>query len=409
MLKDSMLDQWLAADLNVLIEGPHGIGKTEQVIACMKRNNVKYIYLSASTMDPYLDFVGIPRVVEKDGKNELDFIQKSVFADGFEVIVIDELNRAPKKVMNALMELIQFKTVNGKPVSNVRAVWAMINPVDEEDTYNVERLDPAQEDRFQIKISLPSGPQETYFTKKHGELGKVAVAWYKKLDAVIKKKNVISPRRLEYAIVAHNKGIDISYVLPNSVNSKELKAEFIRAGHMDKVNKLATESNAEIEKALTGPGTGNLREAVLDEICNGKFPLGALEVFGDEEVTKSLKSPRVLSWFTTQLTKDNDKIIDICKTMSASALSAHKLQDAYIEAIGRIDKKNKMKAAATDKEVNELRKKCVDFILKRDTEETLEFLRANKTQILADTLSRQIVERFSKDKNKPEFLTAILS
>ena len=64
MITESLLDSWIRTSQNVLLVGAHGIGKTEQVLAAMKRNNIKYAYFSASTMDPFVDFVGVPRVIE---------------------------------------------------------------------------------------------------------------------------------------------------------------------------------------------------------------------------------------------------------------------------------------------------------------------------------------------------------
>ena len=42
--------------------------------------------------------------------------------------IFDELNRAKPKVRNAVMELIQFRSINGIKFNNLRMIWAAINP-----------------------------------------------------------------------------------------------------------------------------------------------------------------------------------------------------------------------------------------------------------------------------------------
>ena len=44
---------------------------------------------------------------------------------------MDEFSRAHKKVRNAVMELIQFKSINGRKFKNLKIVWAAINPDDD--------------------------------------------------------------------------------------------------------------------------------------------------------------------------------------------------------------------------------------------------------------------------------------
>lgn len=199
------LDFALKNNLNVLFSGEHGVGKSSIIIETLKRHGLKYRYFSASTMDPYVDFVGIPMQVENEqGDEVIRCIRPEHISDDVEVFVFDEFNRSHSKIRNAVMELIQSKSINGRKFPNLKVVWAAINPSDHENSYDVEDLDPAQADRFHMHIHLPYEADESYFKREHGATGEAAVQWWKLLER--ENKKVISPRRLEYGVSAYNEG-----------------------------------------------------------------------------------------------------------------------------------------------------------------------------------------------------------
>jgi len=187
LIKTEKLDFWVKNKLNVLITGEYGVGKTALVEDTFKRNNLNYLYFSAGTMDPFVDLIGVPRERvadhEVDGKitqvTYLDLLRPLPFAtDSVQAIFMDELNRAPEKVRNAVMEIIQFKSINGKKFNNLQMIWAAVNPEDDAHTYDVERLDPAQRDRFHIHTEIDFKPDKKYFYAKYGEeIGKSAIGW----------------------------------------------------------------------------------------------------------------------------------------------------------------------------------------------------------------------------------------
>ncbi|KKS89334.1 MAG: ATPase [Parcubacteria group bacterium GW2011_GWC1_43_11b] len=220
MITDAKLDFWIANNYNVLLVGEHGVGKTTIVKEAFERNHLKWKYFSAATMDPWVDFIGVPKEQkDSEGKSFLDIVRPLSFRDDIvEALFFDEYNRAPKKVKNAVMELIQFKSINGHRFKNLRIVWAAINPDDStEAEYDVEKLDPAQKDRFQIQVTVPFTPNLGYFTQKYGiDVAKNAIDWWKNLEQ--KVKILVSPRRLDYALQAWTAQGDIRDVLPNEVN-----------------------------------------------------------------------------------------------------------------------------------------------------------------------------------------------
>lgn len=137
---DHILAHAVENKMNILLKGAHGVGKTAMVKAAFDAAGLKWKYYSAATMDPWVDFIGVPKEkVDEHGNAYLDLVRpRDLAADDVEAIFFDELNRAPKKVRNAVMELIQFKSINGKKFNNLKIVWAAINPDDEDGTYDVE-------------------------------------------------------------------------------------------------------------------------------------------------------------------------------------------------------------------------------------------------------------------------------
>ncbi len=222
---DSNLDFWIKNNLNVLLRGKHGVGKTARVLEAFRRNGKKYLYFSGATLDAFVDFIGIPKefVDEKTGEKYLDLVRPKAFLDPeIEAIFLDEANRCPKKVKNAMMEIIQFKSINGKKFPNLKMVWAAVNPEeDEASKYDVEALDPAQMDRFQVIVNVAYKPDADYFRKKFGkEIADTAIEWWNELKPEAKDK--LSPRRLDYVLDMHVMEGDIRPLLHESINHATL-------------------------------------------------------------------------------------------------------------------------------------------------------------------------------------------
>lgn len=224
-ITQDLLDFWLHNNNNVLFIGRAGVGKTAMIKECFDRNKLNWKYFSASTLDPWVDFCGIPRIVpNKSGSGQhIEYVLPEFFADdSIEAIFLDEFNRGQKKITNAVMELIQFKSINGKKFKNLKVVWAAVNPkaeTEEDEEYQVEPIDPAIEDRFQIHVEVPYAPDMAYFGKHYGSDGRNAVDWWKELDK--KVQNKISPRRLEYALKTLSSDGDVSFVLPQEASAKQ--------------------------------------------------------------------------------------------------------------------------------------------------------------------------------------------
>jgi hypothetical protein len=219
------LNKYAEKHYNVLLVGKHGIGKTEMIKSVFNDSfgklNKDWLYFSASTMDPWIDFIGIPKNFKNaSGKEVFKVIPPENF-DNSEVTAIyfDEFNRSDEKIRNAVMELIQFKSINGRKFKNLKCIWAAINPFDdEEELYQVEELDPAQLDRFQIQIDLPYSVSLEFFENKYGETGIEVCKWWNRLSN--EHKNLVSPRRLDYAVDVYQNDLDVRDVFNNKINSQ---------------------------------------------------------------------------------------------------------------------------------------------------------------------------------------------
>ncbi|MDP5054571.1 MAG: MoxR family ATPase [Congregibacter sp.] len=137
---------------NVLLEGLPGTAKTRSVRTLAR---VLDATLGRIQFTPDLlpsDVTGTEIYQEFEGKQELRFQQGPIFNN---VVLADEINRAPAKVQAALLEAMEERTVTvaGKSYSlpPLFMVLATQNPIEQEGTYP---LPEAQMDRFIMKITV---------------------------------------------------------------------------------------------------------------------------------------------------------------------------------------------------------------------------------------------------------------
>jgi hypothetical protein len=197
---------------NVLLIGLHGTGKTESIKRMCEERGLKMKYFSCSTLDPFTDLVGVPvpkdtrvdgeAVTDEHGdtKQHLQMIRPREI-DEADIIFFDELNRADAKTLNAVFEIVQFKSINGEKLPNLKVCWAAINPPDED--YDVDRLDKALLDRFDVYINIDPKPDVKYMAQYMPiQHAKVLYNWWNEHKKDVRsgvrdeKMDYISPRRL---------------------------------------------------------------------------------------------------------------------------------------------------------------------------------------------------------------------
>lgn len=150
---------------HVLIEGVPGVAKTllARVIAQLIDARFSRVQFTPDLMPS--DVLGTTVYNMKTG--DFDFHPGPVFAD---VVLADEINRAPAKTQAALFEVMEERqvTVDGTPraMSDVFTIIATQNPVEQEGTY---KLPEAQLDRFLMKITMdyPSTDEEVEILLRH--------------------------------------------------------------------------------------------------------------------------------------------------------------------------------------------------------------------------------------------------
>lgn len=150
---------------HVLIEGVPGVAKTllARVMAQLIDARFSRVQFTPDLMPS--DVLGTTVYNMKTG--DFDFHPGPVFAD---VVLADEINRAPAKTQAALFEVMEERqvTVDGTPraMSDVFTIIATQNPVEQEGTY---KLPEAQLDRFLMKITMdyPTTDEEVEILLRH--------------------------------------------------------------------------------------------------------------------------------------------------------------------------------------------------------------------------------------------------
>ncbi|MDE1198481.1 AAA family ATPase [Pseudomonas sp. Bc-h] len=142
----------LLADGHVLLESLPGLAKTRLVKSLAKHLDAK---MSRIQFTPDLlpsDITGAEILQQIDGRNQIKFQPGPLFGN---VILADEINRAPAKVQAALLEAMEERqiTVAGEShaMTQLFMVIATQNPIEQEGTYP---LPEAQMDRFLMKLHL---------------------------------------------------------------------------------------------------------------------------------------------------------------------------------------------------------------------------------------------------------------
>ena len=154
----------LLANGHILIEGVPGLAKTLSVSVLSRAIKTKFQRIQFTPDLLPADLIGTLVYNPKEG----NFTTKKgpIFAN---LILADEINRAPAKVQSALLEAMQERQVtigeNTFKLDNPFLVLATQNPIEQEGTYP---LPEAQIDRFMLKLNItyPSKEEEHKIIKR---------------------------------------------------------------------------------------------------------------------------------------------------------------------------------------------------------------------------------------------------
>ena len=154
----------LLARGHVLLEGVPGTAKTLLVRTLALALDVKFTRIQFTPDLMPADVTGIAML---GGAHDFTFRPGPLFAD---LVLADEINRAPAKTQAALLEAMQERTVTvdgtSHPLSSVFTVFATQNPIEFEGTYP---LPEAELDRFMLKVLVgyPAEPVEQRILGKY--------------------------------------------------------------------------------------------------------------------------------------------------------------------------------------------------------------------------------------------------
>ena len=140
----------LLCDGHILIEGVPGVAKTLTAKLLSKIINANFSRIQFTPDLMPSDVLGTSVFNPKEA--EFEFKRGPVFSN---IILIDEINRAPAKTQSALFEVMEERQVTMDGVTHFMdfpfLVLATQNPIEQEGTY---RLPEAQLDRFLFKIMV---------------------------------------------------------------------------------------------------------------------------------------------------------------------------------------------------------------------------------------------------------------
>jgi len=161
--QDELIDSLVAAlfvDGHILVEGLPGVAKTTAIKHLASMLNFKFSRIQFTPDLLPSDILGGEIYSMK--RDEFYIKKGPIFAD---LLLADEINRAPAKVQSALLEAMQERQVSigdrSYDLKEPFLVMATMNPIEEEGVYN---LPQAQLDRFLMKVIV------NYPMKKEDEL-----------------------------------------------------------------------------------------------------------------------------------------------------------------------------------------------------------------------------------------------
>ncbi len=178
----------LLANGHVLVEGVPGLAKTLSIKTLSEAIKTKFQRIQFTPDLLPADLIGTLIYNPKEGTFAVK--KGPVFAN---IILADEINRAPAKVQSALLEAMQERQVtigdSTYKMDDPFLVMATQNPLDQEGTYP---LPEAQLDRFMLKLNLdyPGKDEELTILREMGFTDKEI-----HVSAVVKPEDIVRARK----------------------------------------------------------------------------------------------------------------------------------------------------------------------------------------------------------------------
>ena len=211
----------LLSDGHVLLEGVPGLAKTLAIKTLASLIDAQYSRVQFTPDLLPADVIGTMVYSQKD---ETFQVKKGpVFAN---IVLADEINRAPAKVQSALLEAMQERQVTigteTFPLPEPFLVLATQNPIEQEGTYP---LPEAQVDRFMLKVVIdyPKMEEEKMIIRQNINGDKFNVKPILKAQEIIEARKVVRQVYLDEKIERYIVDIVFATRYPEKYDLKELK------------------------------------------------------------------------------------------------------------------------------------------------------------------------------------------
>jgi len=218
-----MLITGVLANGHILLEGVPGVAKTLTAKLFAKALKVDFSRVQFTPDLMPSDVLGTSVFNQKE--SDFEFKAGPIFSN---VVLIDEINRAPAKTQAALFEVMEERQVTVDGVTHkMKAPYIVVatqNPIEQEGTY---RLPEAQLDRFLFKLTVdyPSLDDEIAILSNHHEK--------KEMMDLSKVKAVLTPKAIKEhkALVAqiHVEPQMLEYIAKLVNNTREHPALYLGA------------------------------------------------------------------------------------------------------------------------------------------------------------------------------------
>ena len=249
----------LIAGGHVLIEGVPGVAKTllARSLAAAMHATFARIQFTPDLMSA--DITGVNIFEPKSG--DFRFRPGPLFAD---IVLADEINRAPAKTQAALLEAMQEGQVSidgiTHPLSRILTVIATQNPVEYEGTYP---LPEAQLDRFMLKIVVGYPPEEAErsMVARMQRLGESVVHPEKIIRPVMNIDQLLEIRAASFRVEADQSVVN--YIVEIVRNSRSLPSLSLGASPRSGVMLLRAARALAVLRGKTYVTPDDVRDMVL--------------------------------------------------------------------------------------------------------------------------------------------------
>ncbi len=205
--QENLLDRMmmaLLADGHLLLEGVPGLAKTLAITTLSKVTSCQHKRIQFTPDLLPADLIGTSIYNPKEGTFSVK--KGPLFTN---IVLADEINRAPGKVQSALLEVMQERqvTIGGETfkADSPYLVVATQNPIEQEGTYP---LPEAQTDRFMMKVKLdyPTIGEEKEILRRWARIGVVP-----EVTPVLSPEQILQARQVVNQVYVDDKIVD--YIL----------------------------------------------------------------------------------------------------------------------------------------------------------------------------------------------------